>query len=587
MREYLNEVLKVTSDSSLRQLKRARDRQAQACQGDYLSEDRELSQKAKAHLDQIHLAFDCLSSQRKFRAYLNRCNDRILSGEATAEDFLQLRLKEKEAKEEPDQSGSKGEDGSNVIPGPTPGIPTPVPLEKAGAPIRSTTSDTNIISLNQEKENLKARRKQHADEDFKKTRQKSARIESLKKKTSKLIEDAARQTAEKHARELRSANIEDPDEFYEKVYKASKKATDRIKEEQLAKMRRMDLPVDNNLLDDFATISEEAAEEATQKEFFSKRDDGPLKPRKNSPVYLVFTALAGIAVFLFFINFAATMWIKLPDPVNLQKKNASGNIEIAQVKNRVDPKLTLSLQPHLAEARHLSPAAGPAGMAGYANSLEIEGASDYNRGLDLSYERKYDLALKQFDNSKKRNPNLFQTPYNEASLYYWQGREGEALQKFGEALSLRPDLAQACYNRGVIRLHQADQTIAALSKTATASSEKASPDTLKQMATKQLYAAIADFELAMERAPLMPQPIYNRGRARFRLGDLEGAREDFASVLKLNSTMTAAKHNLARVESELARKSGKPGDPNPEKPDETTVPAGPEGPQGPPGPGYL
>lgn len=585
MREYLNEVLKVTSDSSLRQLKRARDRQAQACQSDYLSEDRAVFQRAKAHLDQIHLAFDCLSSQRKFRDYLNRCNDRILLGEATAEDFLQLRIIENEATEKPEKSKDENVNENNVLPGPTPGIPTPVPVEEAVPPIRSTTSDTNVISLNQEKEHLNARRKKHAEDDFKKTKQKSARIESLKKKTIKLIEDTAQQTAAKYARELRGEEIADPDEFYEKLYKASKKATDRIKEEQLAKMRRMDLPVNHNLLDDFATISQEAAEEATQKEFFSKHEGGPLKPRKNSPVYLVFTALSGIAVFLFFINFAATMWVKLPDPVNLQKRSANGSIEKAQVKNRVDPKLTLSPQSNLAEARNLAAPSGPAGMAGYANSLEIPGAADYNRGLDLSYERKYDLALKQFDNSLRRNPFLFQTPYNEASLYYWQGREDEALEKFKEALSLRPDLAQACYNRGVINLHKADQTIAALAKPKNADSS--SKDAEKEVATRLLHAAIEDFELAMERAPLLPQPIYNRGQARLRLGDLEGAREDFASVLKLNSTMTAAKHNLARVESELARKTGAVGGTDPEKADGTTIPAGPEGPQGPPGPGYL
>lgn len=578
-------MLKVTSDSSLRQLKRARDRQAQACQSDYLSEDRAVFQRAKAHLDQIHLAFDCLSSQRKFRDYLNRCNDRILLGEATAEDFLQLRIIESELTEKPEQSDDDNVNENNVLPRPTPGMPTPVPVGKAVPPIRSTTSDTNVISLNQEKEHLKARRKKHAEEDFKKTKQKSARIESLKKKTIKLIEETAQQTAAKYARELRGEEIADPDEFYEKLYKASKKATDKIKEEQLAKMRRMDLPVNHNLLDDFATISEEAAEEATQKEFFSKQEGGPLKPRKNSPVYLVFTALSGIAVFLFFINFAATMWVKLPDPVNQQKRSATGSIEKAQVKNRVDPKLTLSPQSNLAEARNLAAPAGPAGMAGYANSLEIQGAADYNRGLDLSYEHKYDLALKQFDNSVRRNPFLFQTPYNEASLYYWQGREDEALQKFGEALSLRPDLAQACYNRGVINLHKADQTIAALAKQKSA--DISSKDAKKEAATRLLHAAIEDFELAMERAPLLPQPLYNRGQARLRLGDLEGAREDFASVLKLNSTMTAAKHNLARVESELARKTGVPADPDPEKADGTTIPAGPEGPQGPPGPGYL
>lgn len=580
LKEYFREVLDVSSEASLRQLKRARFRQSSLCQSDYLSDDKNASRRAKQQIEEIHLAFDCLTSPRKFREYLNKCNDLIILGEASREDFL--RSKEDPIPEDSDSteattlSEEHSEQGSasepdNIVPGPTPGVPTPVSKQENG-----TAIGTNVVSLRQEKEHLKMLRKKHKEEDLKKAKHQSARIESLKKKTVSLIKEAAENAARKTAQSLKTEEIEDPDQFYEDLYKAAKAATEKVKEEQLAKMKRMDLPVDNNLLDDFATICEDSAEEATQAEFFTVKQDGPLKRRKNSPVYLILTGLAGTAVFLFFINFAATMWIKLPDPTGDQygqgKAGKTGSKSPASAANPVNPDLALSSKSWQARAVGLAPLAGPAGLAGYANSLEIEGASDYNTGLDASYKRDYAKALEHFQSSQKRNSHIFQTLYNQASLYYWTGNRQEAASQFTATLKLRPDLAQAHYNRGFIFLNSALE-VAGKGKAADEKSQGSDATTL-------IHTAIKEFNLAIDKAPLLAQAFYNRAMARYMLGDIEGAAGDFGSALKLNSDLEAARANLSVVEEQIKSPNQAPENTN-------TPPAGPEGPQGPPGPGYL
>ena len=92
-----------------------------------------------------------------------------------------------------------------------------------------------------------------------------------------------------------------------------------------------------------------------------------------------------------------------------------------------------------------------------------------------------------------------------------------------------------------------------------------------------LRAAVAAFSVVDAKMPGLAQPIYNRGLARYRIGDLPGAISDFEIAAQRDPKMEAATYNLAIAKARQSEKSPPGG----------SVPAAPVGPQGPPGPGVF
>lgn len=577
LRNYLQGLLQVSPEASERQLKRARDRQLKRFKKDYLSENKDQSIIAKQKIDKIHQAYDCLSSQKTFVNYLNQLNNLILTGQSTKEellvldDFLNLESERPVLTLVDDVPViTPIVEDSNVIAGPSPGTPIPVSTVK-----RNTRSNGTPFVNKEEEERLASLKEKQVEKEKQQEKSKANRLASLEKKTLKSIEDAAIKEAEKTAKLIKAKGKPDPDSFYDQVFEATMSKVGKVKDEQIAKMKRMDLPVSQSTLTSFENACNKKAEEATQDEYFKLKEEGPLKKRVNSPIYLIVTVLASVAVFLFFINFAATMWTNLPDPTadQFKPKKVTNNPDKAPDPASVVTPISSNLE--IASGKGLARVAGVAGMAGFATTLDIAGSSDYNSALHSAYRRDYDSAIKKFGVSLSKNSNLYQTKYNLASVYFWKNKPNLAIKIYTESSKLRPDLAQANYNRGVIFLNEAINLTRQIKKDSTP--HKDIEERLKK-ASKLVHASAKEFNITTKKAPAMAQGFYNRAIARYIMEDYAGAKEDFVEALRLNNNLDAAKYNMVIAANMLSKEKASVLE---------EIPQAPEGPQGPPGPGYL
>ena len=585
----LRDLLKVEPGASLRQLKRARDREIQRHQNDYLSNDQSTSTQARERLDHIHLAFDCLSNQSKLKEYLEKVNKSILTGEATMEELLPTEYaldevldfdvdnNEEGDKERPSLKVVESDvpvitpvEDSNIIAGPHPGAPIPV-TEVQDDTITSGT----VFTKAEEERRVKELKENQEEKERQQEKNKTRRAALLKKKSLKMIKEVAYREARKKADELRAKNKQDFDYVYDQVFKSAKAGADKVAEDQIAKMKRMDLSVDEEITIDFENFAEETAEAATEKEYYYIKKETPVKGKPNNRVFLLTITLAGLAVFFYFTNFSAMLFDKFLDPTG-SKAKAKPFDPNTPVTHPVDKNLTLSNKPWEVQAQGLSPISGVAGMAGFATSLEIPGSADYNAALHKSYSRQYDQAIEQFKSSFKRNNNLYQTPYNIASLYYWKRDYQNAQAEFSNSIKLRPDLAQASFNKGVMLLEQALHNL-----NNPAGTKSKDIELTRSQSTGLIHDSITQFDIAMKMSPELAHPLYNRGYARYMLGDLKGAWEDFKEAYRLNKSMNAAKYNMKVIQIQI--KNNEKAPPKAEKP----IPPAPEGPVGPPGPGYL
>ena len=81
--------------------------------------------------------------------------------------------------------------------------------------------------------------------------------------------------------------------------------------------------------------------------------------------------------------------------------------------------------------------------------------------------------------------------------YYLEDYQG-AIEDYTQAIRLKPDLAEAYYNRGLAKSDLGDK-----------------------------QGAIADFNEAIRLKPDYANAYYNRGDAKYALGDKQGAIEDY------------------------------------------------------------
>ncbi len=110
---------------------------------------------------------------------------------------------------------------------------------------------------------------------------------------------------------------------------------------------------------------------------------------------------------------------------------------------------------------------------------------------------------------------------NQAIALARDGRLDDALARYDVALRKAPLLVAAWYNRGI-----------------------------DLMSAGRLEEALANFDRAIDLHPNDAQAHNNRGIAKARMGDLEGARADWQSALKLEPGMREAYDNLRKLEPE-------------------------------------
>ncbi|MDB9540271.1 tetratricopeptide repeat protein [Anabaenopsis tanganyikae CS-531] len=131
----------------------------------------------------------------------------------------------------------------------------------------------------------------------------------------------------------------------------------------------------------------------------------------------------------------------------------------------------------------------------------------FNRGVVYTRQQKWDLALADFNQAIKLNPNDALAYKNRGTIYYNQQKWDLALADFNQAIKLNPNYAGAYTNRGNVYHDQ-----------------------------QKWDLAVADYNKAIAVDPNLAQAYYNRGNIYLKLGNINKAREDLQRAAQLYLT---------------------------------------------------
>lgn len=527
MRTYFRKILTVPANASIRQMARVRDKEVGVCQEALESPEKDVSEKARARVESVKLAYECLSDHRKFGHYLDEVNKKLAAGEKK-DELLKVVAAPKEA------------------------------VRKMPKPSAS--------------------RDKQALEDFRQKRQEEKH--SLPEEGEKRnwldelgteMKVAAYRAANQKAIALRQESSEDPDsdEFFETVHASAYDAA-----EALLDKKRKD-PNFAEFRDELDALVSEFSEEATWEEYNRLESAAARKAevtRTPNKMTVAVSIVLIVVLGLVFTNIGVMM-----------VAGTSNNQEAAPDKTKANSMLpdadlgyqnmSISSEKEIARADGLARPASPAGVAGRCSTAGIEGSREYNLGCEVASREKYDEAIPLFTSAILKNEKLFQAHYNLGCMHLQKCQPAAARDQFYNTLKWQPSLAQAVYNQGLVYLISSEETV----KRAYI---KSPPDPqLLNQTTATLKAAVDQFILAESMEPRMMQAYYNEGISRYRLGDLKNALKAFEKAYELDPTVAGTIRNKDMCNKmitspELAKKMAGVGSM-----------LGPVGPQGPPGPG--
>lgn len=533
----------------------------QRCREDMLSSDLRLNSLAKKRLDELDRAFEYLTDPKKFRDFHELVNDKVLAGNVEPGSLVATVAQVERpatAQLEPETTVPSG------------------PLRPADP------SEFVHTSLAEEREVLKELRRKRQEQAPKIGHKRRQAMDKLIKDTLAAIEHSADTAARSKASGLVAQGVTNSDEFFEKVYTAAFEVAKVARDQSLQKIEEKNFPIDEKLIDEWELAVMDRSEEAAQREY-NNLEGIMAEQRTKLPGGRAFTfklavTLATIAGALaVFCNIDVFVKSNRPDALRQQIHDAGGNDTASGDVTAIMASLprTIVAKSEFANAVGLAEAAGLAGGAGWSSSLSIDGASDYNAGCTATANGAYPDAIASFSKAIDKNADIYQYFYNRALANIYSGNYPNALQDLDVAIGLRTDLMQSRYNKGYIYLAGGADCL-----TRAHQANGPEKDKLLRQGAVNLRAAIAELSVVDAKMPGLAQPIYNRGLARYRIGDLAGAISDFELAAKRDAKLTAATYNL-----KIAR--AKQSDPKGTPTSVGTIPGAPEGPQGPPGPGIF
>lgn len=526
-----------------------------------LANDPKLNALAKKRLNELDRAFEYLTDPKKFRDFHELVNDKIAIG-TLEPGSLAASIARREGF-------------------------TPRPNKQSSSETTEVISDAppgeGHTTLAEEREALKELRRKRLEKAPRIGHKRVAALEKLVKETFAAIEHDANAAARAKASELVARGYTDSDAFFEQVYAAALEVASATRDRALQVIEQKDLPVDEKLLDDWETAVLDKSEEAAEGEY--SHLEGVMASVKTSVpgspkfmVKLAITLCTVAAALCVFCNVNVAVMTNQPDALGQQRKAAGGGSigygDTFEILRQLPEHLTSNLA--IANADGMVLSAGTAGAAPNSTTLAIDGAADYNVGTNALGKNKFEESVISFNNAIKKNQNVYQYFYNRAMAWLSRSHYQAALTDFDAAITLRSDLMQARYNKGVIYLLGGADSVNRLSH-----AKKEDQAAYRRQAEINLRAAIAEFTTVSTNMPNLAQPLYNRALARYRFGDIKGAIADFQAAEKKDAGMTAATFNLQIAKSALAAPDGKPVIPP------GTTPSAPIGPQGPPAPGFF
>ncbi|MDB9425171.1 tetratricopeptide repeat protein, partial [Microcystis aeruginosa CS-564/01] len=174
------------------------------------------------------------------------------------------------------------------------------------------------------------------------------------------------------------------------------------------------------------------------------------------------------------------------------------------------------------------------------------------RGSNYSLQKKYELALDDFNKAMKLNPNYAMAYFGRGELYYYQKKYELALADFNKAIELDSNLASAYNNRGSIYYYQQKYELALAdwnkaieldSKLAMAYSNRGNIYNDQQ----KYELALADFNKAIELDSKSAEAYSNRGRFYYYQQKYELALADWNKAIELDSKLAIAYSNRGNI----------------------------------------
>ncbi len=149
------------------------------------------------------------------------------------------------------------------------------------------------------------------------------------------------------------------------------------------------------------------------------------------------------------------------------------------------------------------------------------------KGLEKFDKKDFQGAITDFSEAIKLKPDYAEAYYNRGNAYSELADNNKAITDFSEAIKLKPGYAEAYTGRGIVH---------------------------NDMGNRQ--DAITDYEQAIKLKPSYAKSYNNRGNARSALGDNQGAIADYDQAIKLKPDYASAYFNRGNVRSDLGDKKG-------------------------------
>jgi len=158
-----------------------------------------------------------------------------------------------------------------------------------------------------------------------------------------------------------------------------------------------------------------------------------------------------------------------------------------------------------------------------------------NRGVAYRKKGDYDRAIQDFDAAINIDPKYGDAFANRAAIYQKKGDYPRALKDFDEAIRLQPTLGvvwnERCWTHAIMGELQAALTdcneAIRLEPNLAATFDSRGFTYLK---LNQWELAIADFNAALRLDPKLPSSLYGRGFAKLKRGDLAGGNADIRAA---------------------------------------------------------
>jgi tetratricopeptide (TPR) repeat protein len=169
--------------------------------------------------------------------------------------------------------------------------------------------------------------------------------------------------------------------------------------------------------------------------------------------------------------------------------------------------------------------------------------------------------LRFYNEAIRLKPDYAEAFYNRGLVRYNMGDLEGALNDGNEAIRLKPDFGEAFNNRGVVRRAKGDLE-GALEDYNEAIQLK--PDNVEAFNNRgnarykngDLEGALKDYNEAIRLKPDYKEPFVGRGNARGDKGDFEGALEDYNEAIRLKPDFAVAFNNRGITRGEMGDKEG-------------------------------